>query len=360
MLDSFKLNDTEQTKRMKKMVLGDSYINTEMYKLLSYENLHKLVVKIPKGELKLTSNLVYNKYTITKEEKFLENLDHYITYVKDHYHINSIELILLIEISLGNKYSDILFSLKDFHKEENYLEYFDKYRKMFFYNFYSNIIHYSKSVDKNSSIAKMKKCLDDLDYDNKNDILLIERIFKKIIENRNNNIYNSFVPYKEVKRKEYDFYIFQVDWILDEYYNNNTIEPFVLTNSDNVLTIPEGTKIVFNVNDNISSLDEDDEIHIDFGIKNNNFDCISRNITFRKKEFINLVDRLKNIKDNDNYEEEYTFIDATLRFLFWCDRSEEFLDIEFNYRKDCCDFYSLALGQNDIENLYKLISEQIK
>ena len=359
MLDSFKLNDTEQTKRMKNLVLGDAYVNTEMYKLLNYENLHKLVVKIPKGELKLSSDLVYGKYTITKEEKFLENLDHYISYVKNHYFIDSMELTLLIELSLGNKYSDILFSLNDFHKEENYLNYFDKYRKMFFYNFYSNIIHYSKYVSKDSSIIKMKNYLENLDYDDETDILLIEKIFKKVIENRNNNIYNSFVSYKEVKRKEYDFYICQVDWILDEYYNNNTIEPFVLTNSDNVLTTLDGTKIVFNINDNILSLDEDDEVHIDFGIKNNNFDCISRNITFRKKEFINLVDRLKNIKDNDNYEEEYTFIDATLRLLFWCDRSEEFLDIEFNYRKDCCDFYSLALGQNEIEELYKLISKQV-
>ena len=96
MLDSFKLNDTEQTKRMKKLVLGDAYVNTEMYKLLNYENLHKLVVKIQKGELKLSSDLVYGKYTITKEEKFLENLDHYISYVKNHYFIDSMELTLLI------------------------------------------------------------------------------------------------------------------------------------------------------------------------------------------------------------------------------------------------------------------------
>ena len=32
-------------------------------------------------------------------------------------------------------------------------------------------------------------------------------------------------------------------------------------------------------------------------------------------------ERLKNIKDNDNYEEEYTFIDATLRFLFFSIRT---------------------------------------
>ena len=111
-----------------------------------------------------------------------------------------------------------------------------------------------------------------------NDIVDIaeEKIFKRIIENRKNNIYNSFVPYKEVKRKEYAFYIHQVGWLLEEYYNNNTIEPFIITNDDNALVTLEGTTIVFNVNDKISSLADDDDVNVDFGIKNKNFDSIEK------------------------------------------------------------------------------------
>lgn len=359
MLDSFKLDDTEQTKRMKNLVLGGAYVNLEMYKLLNYENLHKLVPKIQKGEIKLPSDLVYGKYTITKEEKFLENMDHYISYVKNNYFIDSIEMVLLIELSLNNKYSNILFSLKDFHQENNYDEYFDKFRKMFFYNLYNNIVHYSKYVDNNFAIKKMKKHLESLDYDNEKDIKEIEHILKLVIENRKNNIYNCFVPYKEVKRKEINFYIHQIDWLLEDYYRNCTIESFVITNKDRVLITPEGTKLIFNINSKVSSLKENDDVNVDFGIKNNNFNSIIRGNLFTKKELLVLLDRLKNIKRDSIYEEEFSFLNATLKFTFWSERSQEYLDIQFSYKQNSCDSYTLALDEKEIESLYILIYSQI-
>ena len=103
----FILEDTKQTARMKEMALSDAYsCSGEMYKLLSYEVMHNLVKKIKKGEVKLKSDLVYGKDVITTEEKFLENLDHYIGYIRDNYLIEHHELLCLIELSLGNKYSN--------------------------------------------------------------------------------------------------------------------------------------------------------------------------------------------------------------------------------------------------------------
>ena len=88
MTDTLKLKDTDQIKRMKEYVLNNPYNNIgEMYQLLNYEMLHNLVKNIKKGEVKLNSSFVYNRDSITKEEKFLENLDNYIEYVKRNYFI---------------------------------------------------------------------------------------------------------------------------------------------------------------------------------------------------------------------------------------------------------------------------------
>ena len=58
------------------------------------------------GEVKLNSTLLYGRAIITTEERFLENLNKYIGYVRDHYFINHIEQFCLIETSLTNKYTN--------------------------------------------------------------------------------------------------------------------------------------------------------------------------------------------------------------------------------------------------------------
>ena len=172
------VKETEQIKRMKELSLNSVYSCCgEIYRLFSYENLPKLIKKIKMGEVKLNSTLLYGRDIITTEERFLENLNKYIGYVRDHYFINHIEQFCLIETSLTNKYTKCLFELKDYHVDENYEYYHDMFRKMFMFNFYDNIFYFSNWVDEDSSIKK-------------------------------------FVN----KFKDYNFYICQIEWVLDDTY----------------------------------------------------------------------------------------------------------------------------------------------
>lgn len=231
---SWKLKDTKQTKRMKLLAINDNYLNDgEMHKLLNSEILHKLVKKIRNSEVRLTSDLIYGKNSISEEEKFLENLDKYIEYVKNHYFIDYMEQLLIIEESLKSKYANILFSLKDFHSDNNYEEYHDSFRKMFFYNFYSNICFFSKMLEQNSYTRKLYDELKKYNYDNKNDMLLIEKKLSKVIISRNNNLYNAFVDHAMVIKESISFYMIQIEWIISDYYKkvrHNLLE--LLINED--------------------------------------------------------------------------------------------------------------------------------
>ena len=130
------VKETEQIKRMKELSLNSVYSCCgEIYRLFSYENLPKLIKKIKMGEVKLNSTLLYGRDIITTEERFLENLNKYIGYVRDHYFVNHIEQFCLIETSLTNKYTKCLFELKDYHVDENYEYYHDMFRKMFMFNY---------------------------------------------------------------------------------------------------------------------------------------------------------------------------------------------------------------------------------
>ena len=112
----------------------------------------------------LNSTLLYGRDIITTEERFLENLNKYIGYVRDHYFINHIELFCLIETSLTNKYTKCLFELKDYHVDENYEYYHDMFRKMFMFNFYDNIFYFSNWVDEDSSIKKFVNKFKDYNF----------------------------------------------------------------------------------------------------------------------------------------------------------------------------------------------------
>ena len=100
--------DTEHTKRMKEYAVSDVYSNgSDLCKLLSIKGMHSLVEKIKKGNID-ASKLVFGRETITLEERFLENVDRYITYIRDNFYFSSTEQLLTIEESLSNKYAKIL------------------------------------------------------------------------------------------------------------------------------------------------------------------------------------------------------------------------------------------------------------
>lgn len=350
------LKDTDQTKRMKELALNFAYSNNgEMFRLLSTQVGHDLAKKIKKGVIKLSSTLKYGKDEITTEEKFLENLDNYISYVKNHYFINNIEQFLLLELSLENKYSTILYSDVDFYNCDNYSIYHNEYRRLFLYNFYKNILFFSKLEPSNENFYTIKKDLKNLDFDDSVDILKIENILKSIIINRNNNLFNSFVDNKKITKREYQFYSSQVEWVVADYYEKISLSNFALKESDNYIEVSNDSIILLN----ISEISENNKFYqFEFGIKNSNF-CAKSNFAFAKKDLKRIIERLKIIRENEYYDEVMDFIAADIKLTFWSDRgTEQFLNIEYQYGRDI-DYYFLSIGQEDINKFLELIEKQI-
>lgn len=230
-----------------------------MFRLLSTKVGHDVVKKIKKGVIKLSSTLKYGKDEITTEEKFLENLDNF-SYVKNHYFINSIEQLILIELSLENKYSSILYSNIDYYNCDNYSLYHDAYRRMFFYNFYENILFFSKIEPLSNDLINIRRELKNLNYNVSKDMIEIEKILKAIIINRSNNLFNAFTKYKDIKKRDYQFYSSQVEWIVADYYDKLVSSNFEIKENDNYIEVNNGSIIILNV------IDDDKRFyHFEFG-----------------------------------------------------------------------------------------------
>ena len=213
------LEDDNQIARMKKLALNPEYsCSGEIYKLLSYNIMHKLVKKIKKGNIVLSNDLTYGRNIISTEEKFLEVLNMYIGYVKDNYFIEHMEQLYLIELSLYNKYSDVLFSTLEYSKDKNYEYYEDQFRKMFIYNLYENILFLEEFASENSYIKQFINKFNNINFDSFEDSIKLEKFIKKIIKKKNYCIFNSFISYKEYNDKTFDFYYSQVNDLLSLYF----------------------------------------------------------------------------------------------------------------------------------------------
>lgn len=217
MKPSYVLRDTRQIKRMKKHSLFWYYgCSGEIYKLLSLKILHKLVKKIERGKIQLKSKLLYGRDYITYEENFISILDKYIGYIRDTYTIKHNELIMVIEESLKNVHSDCLFVKVDFH--DNYEIFGNKFKQLFLANIVYNIRFYAKYGEEYESIQKANLFLKDKKLNEIKDLIKIEKFFIEVINNRKDNLFNCFVPHSEVKSKDYDYYMHQLDWVLKDYY----------------------------------------------------------------------------------------------------------------------------------------------
>lgn len=356
----FILEDTEQTARMKELALSDAYsCSGEMHKLLRYEVMHNLVKKIKKGEVKLKSDLVYGKNTITTEEKFLENLDHYIGYVRDNYFIDHYEQICLIELSLGNKYSDILFSLEDIHSEEGHELYYSEFRKMFINNFYENIFYFREIADENSFVKRFINEFEDFNFDNNNNIKQIEDTFIKIISCRRNNIFNSFIPNTEYNEKNLEFYFHQLNWLLGDYYGDKDKTLLI----DKTIIINDFTYLTFDITSNVPVLKNDEDLIIRLRIKNKWFDYTTTAPLMKKRELFKLIQA---IKDVDRYQKDETtlsFIHPDLRFDFWGSESDRNMDLMIDIYDDnnrsTGDIYTLSFNEERLNMFLYLLETQI-
>lgn len=356
----FILDDTEQTARMKEMALSDAYsCSGEMYKLLGYEVMHNLVKKIKKGEVQLNSKLVYGKDVITTEEKFLENLDHYIGYVRDNYLIEHHEQICLIELSLGNKYSDVLFSLEDIHTEEGHEFYYSEFKKMFINNFYENVFYFGAVAEANSFIRRFVNEFEDHNFDSNRNIKQIEEVFKKIVSCRNNNLFNSFIPNVEYNNKNLEFYYHQIEWVLSDYYGEKDKTLLI----DKTMLISDFTYLTFDITSNVKALKKDDDLFIRLRIKNKWFDYTTTAPLMKKRELFELIQLIKDTEPTQAEEVEFTFINPDLRFSFWGTSSDKNMDLMIDIYDDNARFtgdaYSLSFNEERMNVFLYLLESQI-
>lgn len=355
--------DTEQTKRMKQYAVSDVYLNSgELLKLLSTKELHSLVVKMKKGKVK-ASKLKFGKEEITTEERFLENLDKYISHIRNNYYIDNVEQLLTIEESLTNKYSKILLCKEDMNTSNHQMESIEKYSvgfiRMYLYNFYSNVLLFSKLYEDNIYTKKLKKDLSNYDFNNDEDIYEIEKIFIKICYLRKNNIYNCFIPINEIEKKDYDFYATQVEWCLSDYYSLNWNTRFSFNYRDNYYIGENGSTLLFNILNK-----ENDKYTIEFGIQNPSFSSKIDNFIMTETEFNKLLDRLKKCyhskEDKKETFEKIDFLDSAVKFVFWKDRScYELVEIEFHFNRST-EYFNVSLERDDIKRFINLLENVIK
>lgn len=217
MKPNYVLRDTRQTKRMKKHSLLWCYgCSGEIYKLLNLKILHKLVKKIERGKIQLKSKMLYGRNYITYEENFISLLDKYIGYVRDTYTINHNELIMVLEESLKNIHNECLFIKTDFH--DGYEFFLNDFKKLFLANPVYNIRFFAKYGEEYEGIQKANKFLKNKKLTDSKDLIKIENFFIGVINNRKDNLFNCFIPHSEIKNRDYDFYMHQLDWVLRDYY----------------------------------------------------------------------------------------------------------------------------------------------
>ena len=146
--------------------------------------------------------------------------------------------------------------------------------------------------------------------------------------------------------------------MFENYYSQNLLLPFTLSKDDNYIMVDSKSKLLFNILTNVDSLNNEDNVLVEFGISNVCFNLKVKDYLFRKKELLKLYSKLKNIKTKDKrYNEEISFINPTLKFSFWGD-DDLGLDIKF-YCNGGLDSYTLYLDLEDIINLYEILEKQL-
>lgn len=354
--------DTKQIAKLKELSLNGAYFNCgEIYKLLNYKELHHLSKYIKKGTIKLKSKLIYGKLEISNEEKFLENLDHYITYVKNHYHIEPMEQLLLAQIGLDNKYAKkCLLLLNDFHSDSNYYQYFNYFRRMFLFSIYDNIFYYAPKVANSSSIVRAYNELKKYDFDDDTDIIKIEKYFLDVLRFRDNNLCSAFDSHKKIVKKEQtDFFVFQLEWVLNDYYENIEESKYIIKKTDHIVK-SQATTILFNINTDISKCRKKDKVEIEFGIFNKYINCKKDNIILRKEEFDIIYEMIEDIANEKKiYRDVISFVDSTLKFDFDFEGADRYLDIIYVLPNCGGDFYNISMNKKEIIKLYELLKKQL-
>lgn len=208
--------------KIKRLCFHTAYFSgSEIYRLLKYDTLKEMIFKIKKGNIKLSSTLLFGKKEITAEEQFVYILNRYITFVKDNFFIGTNEVIIIIEETIKSKYSKVLYSKKEFNKLENHKYYYNSFKRMFLEQVFNN---FKKLFNEYNNEPFFKK-LSSLSLDNDEDLEQIFLTFKEIINFRHKDLYYFF---ENTNNNTYgkDLYIIKWkslinDYIKSDYYVNS-------------------------------------------------------------------------------------------------------------------------------------------
>lgn len=190
-----------------------------IYKILICKEFKDLLSK------KAIPNSVVNEngVNISFEEKFIENLNNYLTCVKAHFgSMADDEFLCIIKLSLDNKYVSVLYSTLDFNDFKNHEFFFGNFVRLFLYNLYDNLMFYASLEIDEPYILSFINEIKDLNFDNETDLLTMEEFFDDILLVRKNNLHQIFKPYKKLDEKEKNIQIRQLECILSEYHTQFT------------------------------------------------------------------------------------------------------------------------------------------
>lgn len=140
---------------------------------------------------------------------------------------------------------------------------------------------------------------------------------------------------------------------------------FDIKDNDNYITINETredskTTLIFNISNKIHKEKPNySYIYAEVGIKNKYFCAKVSDYLFSVTEFKKFYNRLCKDKLLSDEYEEYTFVNSTLKFLFWSMNDKDMLDISFHFNTGN-DTYTISLNNNEKNKLYALINNQIK
>lgn len=332
--------------------------SNDILEILKNPTIRKIFDKIPEGNIHLCNPNYFENKIISKKEKYIENLDKYISFIKDNYFINHVEQIKIIELSVVNKYNDILLSEKSLYGNENVNNYIEGFKRMFMYNIYTNLMYLTDKNYQSNNSTYFRADICRYNFDS-SDINKIDIIIGDIINNTNNGLYHLFEPMKFSSKIFYEEDMKLVDNILEKYYSKRKTRcNFGIYEGDNYMETKDGDIVVFNIYNNYYR-SKGDRAYVEFGIKNNYFSAKSEGYLLTDAELSLLLNKIKNINKKKNYEEDINFINTTLSFKIGCDDNFTYLDIIFRYEDNKDKFFVLQINGDDIKKIKKIIESQI-
>ena len=126
------------------------------------------------------------------------------------------------------------------------------------------------------------------------------------------------------------------------------------------LVTESNTKFIFKVITDITTLkDDNDDVLVEIAIENKYFKYSRKEDFFRKKELLDLSNRIKNNYYYRYTEEQIVFINPNLKLLLWGKEEQQYLEIQL-YIDKTTDFYNLSLSPEESRKFVKMIDLQTK